>query len=147
MVIMTLGPDKSAVKKVSDSVSALLVDQSEVWGEAYPYGYKIIALTDREIIHTSFNTFPEALVINWENLSVARIRANQQKDADEKIKIQIPDIKYAPANISGHTVTAAFTRRKGVTASLAVWGDREFVVQVVEDDGQRTFCLFGLRPR
>lgn len=147
MLIVALGPDKRAIKKMSDSVSSLIADQSASWKEAYPYGYKIIALTEREIIHTSFDTLPEALEIHWKNLSVARIQADQLKNTDEKIKIEMPDINYAPANISRRTVTASFTRKKGMVTSLARWGKMEFAVEIIEDDGERLFCLFGLRSK
>jgi hypothetical protein len=66
---------------------------------------------------------------------------------EEKIMIEIPDITFAPAGVSGLTVKVAFIRAVGATAILAEWGRFRFVAKMVEDTGDRIFCLFGLQER
>ena len=143
--IVFLGPDKGAINEVKTSVSSVIEEQSGYWEETYPYGYKIIALRGKDIIHTSYDTLPEGLEINWRNLSAVRIQATQFGSTEEKIKIKIPDINYAPEAVSGLTATVAFIRRKGVTTSLAQLGDLRFIVEIIEDTGDQVFCLFGLQ--
>jgi len=143
--VVLLGPDKKAVREMSASMSSIIEDQSPYWREAYPYGYKIIAFTDKNIIHTFFDTLPEDLEINWKDLSVARIQASQIKNTDEKIKITMANINYAPADVSGLTIVTSFSRKKGIRTSLTRLGGLEFVAEIIEDNGQELFCLFGLR--
>jgi hypothetical protein len=143
--IVFLGPDKSAIKAMSASVSATIEGQSLQWDVAYPHGYKIIVFTDSDIIHTTFDTLPENLRINWNKLSVARIQSAEFGSVSEKVKITIPGMDYAPAGILGRTVTVSFIRKKGAIVRLAQFGNIEFVAEVIEDDTARLFCLFGLR--
>lgn len=147
LAVASLGPDKKAAKAARDSVSSFLTDRSREWNQAYPYGYKIIALTDKDIIHTSFDTLPGDLEIDWKNLSVSRIQADRLRGTDEKIKIGIDGLNYAPAGVSGVSVTAAFSRKKGARAALARFGGLDFAAEIVEDDGEYLFLLLGLRGR
>ncbi|MCK4882758.1 MAG: hypothetical protein KAS92_07020, partial [Candidatus Omnitrophica bacterium] len=127
------------------SVSSVIEERSEVWDEAYPYGYKIIVFTGSEIVHTSFDTLPEDLKINWKNLSVARVQAKQFGSMDEKIKIGMTDISYGPAGVSGLTIRISFIRKVGAATILTRFDDLEFIAEIIEDNTDQTFCLFGLR--
>jgi len=115
------------------------------WDAEFSQGYKIIVFTDTDIIHTSLNTLPDDLKINWKEMSVARIQANQLNNTIEKIKITINDIAYMPAQVSGLAVTVTLLRKKGAAARLTKFGDLEFVAKIVEDNGGQLFCLLGLR--
>lgn len=143
--IIMSGPDKEAIEEMKASVSSVIEERSEVWDEAYPYGYKIIALTGSEIVHTSFDTLPEDLKINWKSLSVARVQAKQFGSMDEKIKIGMTDISYGPAGVSGLTIRTSFIRKVGAITILTRFDDLEFIVEIIEDNTDQTFCLFGLR--
>lgn len=145
--VFLLGPDKRAMNEMSSSMSSIIEGKSQLWQKAYPHGYKIIALTDKNIIHTSFDTLPEELEIDWDNLSISRIQADQFKKTNEKIKIKMSGINYAPAGVSGLTISTTFTRRKGATVSLIRFNKLEFVVEIIEDDGSQIFCLLGLRGK
>ena len=143
--IILLGPDKGAIKEMSASVSSVIEEKSQYWDEAYPYGYKIIALTDADIVHTSFDTLPEDLEINWKDLSVVRIQTRQFGSMDEKIKISMTGIHYAPAGVSDLAITTTLIRKAGASAFLTRFNDLEFVAEIVEDNGEQVFCLLGLR--
>jgi hypothetical protein len=143
--VILLGPDKKAVNERQDAVRVLLRDRTYEWDEAYPYGYKIMAFTGKEIIHTSFDTLPKDFRIDWRNASVARIQASSLTNTDEKIKITMRGIRYPPAGVSGLKVTTTFSSRKGVVAKLARIGELELVAEIVEDNGEVLFCLIGLK--
>ncbi|MCK5180863.1 MAG: hypothetical protein KAR32_15125 [Candidatus Omnitrophica bacterium] len=143
--IILLGPDKRAINEMSASLSAVIEEKSSYWDEAYPYGYKIIALTDTDIVHTSFDTLPEDLEINWKNLFVTRIQAKQFGNTQEKIKISMDDIYYAPDGVSGLSITTTLVRRAGASAVLMQFNDLEFVAEIVENNEKQVFCLLGLR--
>ncbi|MCK5083634.1 MAG: hypothetical protein KAR31_12055 [Candidatus Omnitrophica bacterium] len=143
--ITLLGPDKGAINEMSASLSSVIEERSQYWDEAYPYGYKIIALTGTEIVHTSFDTLPEDLEINWKDLSVSRIQTKQFGSADEKIKIGMTGIYYVPAGVSGLAITTTLTKKKGASSILTRFDDLKFVVEIIEDNGEQVFCLFGLQ--
>lgn len=143
--IVSLGPDKKASQKLMESFDLFLHSRAAEWDAEYSQGYKIIVFTDSEIIHTSFNTLPDDLKINWKNISVARIQTNQLNDTIERIKIVINDISYTSANISGLTVSVILLRRKGSVGKLTRFGDLQFEAKIVEDEGSQLFCLLGLR--
>lgn len=144
-IIMSLGPDKKTAKKLRDSFNPFLYSQSWEWDEAFSQGYKIIVLTDKNIIQTSFDTLPDDLKINWKKMSVARVQSSRLNSMTEKIKITLTGITYAPADMLGVTATVILSRQKGASARLAQFGKIEFVAKIVEDDGEQLFCLFGLR--
>ena len=143
--VIALGPDKKASQKLRESFDSFLYSRSVKWDAEFSQGYKIIVFTDTDIIHTSFNTLPDDLKINWKKMSVAWIQANQLNNTIEKIKITINDIAYTPANISGLAVSVTLLRQKGSVARLTRFGELEFVVKIVEDDGSQLFCLLGLK--
>ena len=143
--IILLGPDKGEINEMRASVSSVVEEKSQYWDEAYPYGYKVIALTDADIVHTSFDTLPEDLKINWKDLSVIRIQAKQFGSTDEKIKISMTGIYYAPAGVSDLAITTTLIRREGTSVILTRFNDLEFVAEIVEDNGEQVFCLLGLR--
>jgi len=143
--VMSLGPDKEAAQKLRESFDPSLYRRSLQWNEVYSQGYKVVVFTDKNIIHTTFDTLPDDLKINWKKMSVVRIQANQLSGTTEKIKITINDITYAPANISGMSATVTLTRQKGASAKIAEFDKLNFVVKIVEDEDDQLFCLFGLR--
>jgi len=145
LFIISLGPDQKATKKLRESFNSSLNSQSWEWDEEFLQGYKIIVFTDKDIIQTSFDTLPDDLKINWKKMSVVRIQANQLSGTTEKIKITINDITYASVGMSGLTARAVLSRQKGTIAKLANFGNIEFIVKIIEDDGDQVFCLFGLR--
>jgi len=143
--IMSLGPDQRAAKKLRNSFNPFLYSRSWEWDEVFPRGYKIIVLTNKDIIQTSFDTLPDDLKINWKEMAVARIQSSQLSDMIEKIKITLFNIAYVPADISRVTTTATLLRQKEASARLAQFGKIEFVVKIVEIEDNQIFCLFGLR--
>jgi len=145
MGIMMLAPDRRSIKKMSDSVSVVVENQAPVWQKSYPFGYKVIAFTEKGIVHTSFDTFPEGFVFDWSSLVVAHIQANRLTNTDEKIQVVMENIDYMDVGVSGMTIDATFTRKKGMTNVLGHFGELELVAQIVEDTGGQIFCLFGLR--
>jgi len=143
--VISLGPDKKAAQELRESFNPFLYAKSWQWDEAFSKGYKIIVFTEKSIIHTSFDTLPDDLKINWKEMSVARIQANRLSGTTEKIKITINDITYAPADVSGMTTTVILSRQKGASGRLARLGKLELVAKIVEDDGSQLFFLLGLR--
>ncbi len=143
--VKSLGPDKEAAQKLQESFDPALYGESLEWDKVFTGGYKILVLTEKDIIQTSFDTLPDDLKINWKKMSVTRIQANQLGNTIEKIKIIIKDINYAPADVSGLTAIATLSRQKGVFARLAVFSNFEFIAKIVRDDAGQLFCLLGLR--
>ena len=145
--IILLGPDKKAIKEMSASISSGIGDRSQQWAEAYPYGYKIIALTDKDIIHTLYDTLPKDLKIDWNNLSVARVQSAEFGRMNEKIEMALYSINYAPEGVSNLDVKVSFIRKKGAMVRVANLGQLELVVEVIENNEGQLFCLFGLREQ
>jgi len=145
VAVRALGPDLGAIGEQRDSFGPLLLDQSLKWDKEFLYGYKVMVFTDKDIIQTSYDTLPGDLKINWKKMNVTRIQANQLNRTVEKIKIEISDIDYASAGIHNLTVRSTLLRQKGATIRLARFGELEFVVKIVDDDGNQLFCLFGLK--
>ncbi len=145
--IIFLGPDKKAAKEMMDSVSAVVEGQEADWEKMYPRGYKVIVLTDKDIIHTVYDTLPEDLKINWDKMFVERIQIREFGSLDEKIKIEISGISYVATGTSDLSVVGSFIRNEGVRIALAQLGDLDFMVEIVEDTGDQVFCLFGLKNR
>jgi len=143
--VISLGSDKKAVQKLQESFDPLLYDRSLEWDATYSQGYKIIVFTEKNIIHTSYDTLSDDLEINWKEMSVTRIQADQLSGTIEKIKIAINGITYAPANVLGMTATVILSRQKGASARLAKFGNLEFVAKIVADDSSQLFFLLGLR--
>ena len=143
--IILLGPDKDAINEMRASVSSAIEEKAPDWDEAYPYGYKVIALTEADIVYTDFDTLPDDLKIDWKNISVVWIQTRQFGSVDEKLKVVIKDMDYGPAGVSGLSVTSTFIRKKGAKTILTRLGDLEFVAEIIEDTGTQLFCLFGLR--
>ncbi len=143
--ILFLGPDKKAMNLVRDSYSFLIEGKEEDWEAAYPYGYKIIALTDKGIVHTSYDTLPGDLKIDWKKVSVVRIQMKEFGSLEEKINIEIPEISYLQAGVSGMTIKVAFIRKEGAGADLAKLGAFKFTAEIIKDTEGLVFCLFGLK--
>jgi len=114
LFVISLGPDKNAVKELQDSFDPFLYDRSLEWDEEFLQGYKIIVFTDKDIIQTSFDTLPNELKIDWKKMSVVRIQANQLSGTTEKVKITLNDIAYAPVNVSGMTTRAVLLRQRSI---------------------------------
>jgi len=146
--VRLFGPDKEALKAIEQSVTSQLEDKSSQWDRQYPYGYKIIALTDQEIIHTAYDTFTPDFEINWRELSVTKIRADQLQSSAEKIRIVAPRIKCLSEDVSSRsTVTVTISSNKGMKASLVKFGRFDFGMEVVENTDGKIYCLFGLRQK
>lgn len=145
--IVLLGPDKGVIDEMRASVSSVIEEKAQYWDEDYPDGYKVIALTDKDIVHTSFDTLPEDLEINWKKLSVTRIQAKQFGSVEEKIKIRMTGIHYPPAGVSGLEIMTTLIRKEGAAAVLTRFNDLEFVAKIVGDNGEQVYCLLGLRQR
>jgi hypothetical protein len=144
--IRRLGPDKKADTAIEASVGSQLAERSQVWPKEYPYGYKIIALTEKEIFHTSYDTFSDDFKIDWRDLSVTRIKADHLKKTEEKIRIVAPQVRYVPHNISSRSeVTVTISRKKGMKTSLLKFDHFELFTEIVEDHEGYLFCLFGLK--
>jgi hypothetical protein len=144
-IIISFGPDKGAINEMRDSVSSVIEEGSQYWEESYPYGYKIIALTGTDIIQTSFDTLPEDLKIKWKNLAVARVQTKESGNLSEKIEMGMSGIQYAPAGVSNLSITTTLIRKKGASSILTQFDDLEFAAEIIEDNGEQVFFLFGLR--
>jgi len=143
--IMFLGPDRRAAKELRDSFNFFLYSRSWEWDESFSQGYKIIVLTEKDIIQTSMDTLPDSLKVNWKEMNVARIKSSQMSGTIEKIKITLNDIAYAPVNISGVSATVTLSLQKGASARLVNLGELEFVAKIVEIRNSELFFLLGLR--
>ena len=141
-----LGPDKNATTNIEEMISPLMHDKAQAWAKEYPYGYKLFALTDREITSTSYDTFSDDFTIDWKKLSITRIQADQLKRSEEKIRIIAPQVRYLPQNIASRSmVTTTISRKKGMKITLFKFSQFEFVAEVIEDKEGYLFCLFGLK--
>lgn len=141
-----LRPEKSAATDIEELLSPLLKDGPPAWAREYPYGYKLIALTEEEMISTSYDTFSGDFKIDWKKMSITRIKADQLKTSEEKIRIIAPPVQYLPQKISSRSVvTTTISRKAGMKATLAKFDRFEFVVEIVEDKEGYLFCLFGLK--
>jgi len=145
VTVISFGPNLIAEQALRKTVSDLLIMDSWMWEEAYPAGYKIIALKDEKIVLTNYDSLPKGLKINWKKIAISRIQADQLRSTFEKIDIKISNVNYASKGISGRSAHVTLTRRVGSTATLMRLGDVDFIVKIVEDDGSHIFCLFGLR--
>ena len=143
--VYVLRPDQKVIQEKKDAVSSLLLDQSYEWGRAYPHGYKIIAFTDENIIHTNYDTLPEELTFDWKRFSATRIQANRIKSTEEKIRIKMPGINYLPAGVSNLSITATLLRQKGAIGHLAKFGKMALIAEILEEREGYVFCLFGLK--
>ncbi len=144
-VIVLMGSDKKAMNEMSATVSSGIEEQSQRWAEAYSYGYKVIMLTETDIIHTSFDTLPKDFRVDWDDLAVSRVKSTEFGAMNEKVKISLPGIDYAPGGVFDLTVTASFVRKEGAKVRLANLGKFEFVIEVVKDSDGKLYCLFGLQ--
>lgn len=142
--VKSLGPDKKAMNTLRESVSSLLLEYAWEWDELYPNGYKVISLSDQNIIHTTYDTLPKALKIDWNKVSIERIQDKQLTSIFEKIRIKMSNINYAPGEVKGLSVSTAMVRQKGATSTIARLGDLNLIVKIVEDTGDQVFCLFAL---
>lgn len=147
LIFRSLAPNEGDTEKTRETVDTLLLNRSYDWELKYPYGYKIIALTDKEIIHTSYDTLPLELKINWNKIIISRIKANQLADKEEMIKIEIADIHYAPENVSGMSIATSLSRHKGAKTRLAQFGKLDFMIEIIEDTQDHLFCMLGLRMK
>lgn len=143
--IYFLGPDREAMRAMSEAIGSQMAERPQQWGKEYPLGFKVIALTETEIIPTGFDTLPKDFHVNWSGLSVARVQSVEYATSIEKIKMTIPGIRYPPQGVNGLDVSISFVWEKGARAHVADLGDRELVIEVVEGDTGQLFCLFGLR--
>ena len=144
------GRKLASIKKVDsvlqNSIDAIISERTQEWDESYPYGYKIIVFTDKEIMHTSFDTISPDFRVNWKELSVIRIQADQLERTEEKIKITAPKIQYGPQSISSLSgVTATISRKVGMKMKLGEFDKFEFIFEIVEDSEGQLFCLFGIK--
>ena len=144
--VKMLVSDKQGIADIEELIGARLEDERLSRGKEYPYGYKLIALTDKEIIPTSYDTLSRDFKIDWKRLSITRIRADQLQGAEEKIRIVAPQVHYLPRNISSQSlVTTTISRKKGMKTTLAQFDRFEFMAEIVEDKEGYLYCLFGLK--
>jgi hypothetical protein len=145
LIVRLIMPNMEDLERIDNTVSGLILDRSYDWALKYPFGYKIIALTDKKIIHTNYDSLPSDLQINWKKLVAARIEADLLSDIVESIKVELKDIKYDPANVTDLSVRTTITRYKGARTRLAQIGSMDFMIEIVEDNGEHVFCLLGLQ--
>ena len=144
--VKKLTPDKKVDSIMQNSIDAIISERTQEWDQSYPYGYKIIVFTDKEIMHTSFDTIAPDFRINWKELSVTRIQADQLERTEEKIKITPPKIQYGPQSVSSLSgVTAVISRKKGMKRSLGEFEKFEIILEIVDDREGRLLCLFGIK--
>lgn len=144
-MLVLLTSRKSVPEAVQTVLETLAQEQAPQWAQKYPQGYKLIVITNDEIIHTDYDHLPDKLQVDWKELIVKKLKADQLKNMPERIRIQLSGLSYAPTGISGITITSTFTRQKGMIGSFLKFNGLELVAEIIEDQGNMIFCLLGLR--
>lgn len=144
-IISFIGVKKDLQVDVDLSLSEVSSEQRALWQKQYPSGYKIIAIADKKIIPTEQDTLPEDLIIDWHNVLVSLVPADPLRQVDEKVKITIPIISYAPVNIYNLSVSAIFSRGQRERVGLAKFGWHSLMVEVIGEDGDKLYCLIGFQ--
>lgn len=142
---MTLPLKETVPDDITATLKTLAEEQLPRWAQKYSKGYKLIVITDQEIILTDYDRLPENLRADWKHLVIKRLKADPFKNIPERIQIELSGLSYAPADIFDVTASAAFTRQKGMTGSFLKFDGSELAAEIIEDQGNRIFCLFGLR--
>ncbi len=144
-VIASLGGSKKRTEEVNAFITEITSQQKQLWNRQYPSGYKIIALADHQIIETDVDTLPEDLRIDWQHVLVSLVPANPLNQTDEKIKIDIPTLSYAPVEVFNAHVQAVLSRNKKEKAGLMKLGWHNLTVEIIGDDGAQILCLIGFQ--
>ena len=130
---------------IKSSMLSVSNEQHVLWKKKYPSGYKIIAFSEKKIIHTEQDTLPDDLKIDWKNVSVSVLPANPLTYTEEKLKINVPIISYAPMDMQGLNVSVVISRKKQEVVGLAKFGWHNLMAEIIGDDGDSILCLIGFQ--
>jgi len=144
-LIYSSGKDNNLTKKITPDVSKLSKDRHNEWKKKYPSGYKIIVFVDNYVLHTQQDTLPEDLKIDWNNVSRLRTPSDLTQKTEAKIKITIPIMSYAPAEIFNLKVSTTIYRNQKKSWKVAALSWHNLFIEIIEDNGEEIFCLLGFQ--
>jgi len=131
--------------ELDNVITGIIENREYEFSQSYPYGYKIITFENNKALSSSTDTLPEDLEIDWKRIALLHLRPDQTKKNPGAIKIRIPDMHYQSFHISGLEVTTTFVKKRGEVSSIAQFGNREFLMEVLEAYESSLIVLFGLR--
>ncbi len=135
--------------KITEDIESAFLSVTEQqrldWQKKYPSGYKIVLIRGNKIVHTSQDTLPQDLKIDWHNVGVTVIPANSLTRTEEKIRIDLPISSYAPVDVYGRDVSAELSRHQRKALGLTKLGWHNLMIEIIGEEDDDLLCLIGFQ--
>ena len=129
----------------TDNIRGMYFERQKEFGRRYPYGYKILAFSDGRPFETDVTVLLKDIKIDWGKIAVRRLPADPMAGEDERLKLEIPSLSSADSQDAQFNITSILARAQRRPIILTRINNRNFVVEIIHDEGSILYLLFGLQ--
>ena len=135
LAIWELNPLKKEIKQLQS-----FLKENPTLTSQYSNGYRVITIQKNKIKPVYVDTLSKDFKIDWGQTRLRRL-------SNDEVDILLSNIRYVPDNFSlGQLMVKVPRGRRGIFV-LSQLGNIEFLGEILEDDGNKIWCLFSYEEK